>query len=119
MPVEGVRKRSVKQIEKIRPVSRTVRSTASSPSRDTMPGLSTITSLPRRMASTAMAARSAGTAAETMAWTEGSSRSASRSATSGMSGKRSRKPSRTRSSVVCGQKPAQVAPAASSSRVRS
>ena len=99
-----------KQIEKIRPVSATAFSTAASWSKLVTPGLSTITSLPALMARTAMAARSAGTAAQTMSSTDGSS--ISRSAVlSGRSGKRSRKPARTRSSVVAGSKPAQVAPA--------
>ena len=80
-------------------------------SRVMTPGLSTSTSLPLRIASIAIPARSRGTAALTIKSIAGSRISVSRSATAGISGKRLRMPSSTRGSVVCGQYPAQVAPA--------
>ena len=67
----GVISRSEKQIEKMRPVSFTTRRTSSSASRAMTPGLSTSTSLPLRIASIAIAARSRGTAAHTIASIDG------------------------------------------------
>ena len=66
-----------------------------------MPGLSTITSLPRRIAAIARSARSQGRAAITTKSIEGSSSSRFVSA-AGTCGKRLRNPASTRGSVVSG-----------------
>jgi hypothetical protein len=94
--------RSEKQIEKMRPVSRATASISATWASVVAPGLSTMTSLPARIAWTAIAARSRGIAALTMMSIDGSSNSRSRS-TATRSGKRSRKPSSTRWSLVSGQ----------------
>jgi hypothetical protein len=81
-------------------------------------GLAAITSLPRRIASMASAARSRGMAAVTTTSIEGSSSSRSRSI-AGTPGNRLRNPASTRGSVVSGQWPAHSCPAASSPWVMS
>ncbi len=90
-----------RQIDQIRPVSRTARSTAASCSNVVTPGLSTITSLPRCIAAIASSARSQGRAAITTKSIEGSSSSRFVS-DAGTCGKRLRKPASTRGSVVSG-----------------
>ena len=66
--------------------------------------------LPASMARMAMAARARGMAAQATRSIAGSSSSASRGRGTSV-GKRSRNPASTRSSLVCGSKPTQVAPA--------
>ncbi len=74
--VDRVSKRSEKHTDQMRPVSCWTRFTSASCSSDTTPGLSTITSLPERIASIAVAARSSGIEAVTIIRIDGSSRMA-------------------------------------------
>ena len=112
-------KRSPNTTAKNRPVSAAAASTAARSARVVIPGLSANTSLPRRIASIASAARSLGIAAVTINVIVGSSISRSRSATSGTWGKRLRKPSSTCGLVVTFHQPAQSMPASIRYWVRS
>jgi signal transduction histidine kinase len=110
--VERTSNRSVKSIEKIRPVSFCTLRTASNCPKVVRPGLSTMKSLPWRIASIARSARSLGMAAQVIRWMLLSSSNCARSLTRGIYGNFSMKPCNGMASSR-DQKPTHSAPMSS------